>query len=109
MEEGESSPILLVTAGYDRTIRFWDALSGLCYKTLQHPESQVNSLAISPDKKFVIAAGNPKIALYDVESANTQAVITNNLNNRVKSVRGTYRECNLDRISKGWQMDLFVQ
>lgn len=49
--------VLLITAGYDHTIRFWEALSGLCYKTLQHPESQVNRICISPDKRLVVAAG----------------------------------------------------
>jgi G protein beta subunit-like protein len=31
--------VLLATAGYDHTIRFWEALSGACYRTIQHPDS----------------------------------------------------------------------
>ncbi len=33
------NPVILCTAGYDHTIRFWEALSGNCIHTLQHPES----------------------------------------------------------------------
>ena len=35
-----------------------EALSGICLRTIQHPDSQVNKLAISPDKRFLAAAGN---------------------------------------------------
>ena len=33
--------VVLATAGYDHTIRFWEATSGLCYRTLQYADSQV--------------------------------------------------------------------
>ena len=57
--------VLLVTAGYDHTIRFWEAWSGICSRTIQHPESQINRLAISPDKRWLAAAGMGKVRLYD--------------------------------------------
>ena len=50
------SGVLLATAGYDHTIRLWEAPSGICYKTMQHPDSQVNKLEISPDKQYIAAA-----------------------------------------------------
>lgn len=31
--------VVLATAGYDHTIRFWDVVRGLCIGTLQHNES----------------------------------------------------------------------
>ena len=31
--------VILATAGYDHTIRFWEAKSGRCYRTLQYPDS----------------------------------------------------------------------
>lgn len=61
--------VLLVTSGYDHAIRFWEALSGICSRTIQHPESQVNRLSISPDKRFLAAAGNLNVKLYDINSA----------------------------------------
>jgi methylphosphotriester-DNA--protein-cysteine methyltransferase len=39
----ESHSVILVTAGYDNTIRFWEALSGICSRTIQHPNSVSNS------------------------------------------------------------------
>lgn len=32
-------PVILATAGYDHTIRFWQARSGICHRTVQHPDS----------------------------------------------------------------------
>lgn len=31
--------VILATAGYDHTIRFWEAPSGICYRTVQYPDS----------------------------------------------------------------------
>lgn len=31
--------VILATASYDHTIRFWEAKSGRCYRTIQYPES----------------------------------------------------------------------
>ena len=55
-----SSEVVLASAGYDHTIRFWEALSGICLRTIQHADSQVNKLAIAPDKRFLAAAGKTK-------------------------------------------------
>jgi G protein beta subunit-like protein len=68
--------VILVSAGYDHTIRFWEALTGVCSRTIQHSESQVNRLQITSDKKYLAAAGNPKINLYDIRSTNPSAVQT---------------------------------
>ncbi|KAJ7564203.1 hypothetical protein O6H91_02G006900 [Diphasiastrum complanatum] len=67
--------VVLATAGYDHTIRFWEATSGRCYRTLQHADSQVNRLEITPDKQYLAAAGNPRIRLFDVNSNHTQPVV----------------------------------
>lgn len=31
--------VILATASYDHTIRFWEAKSGRCYRTIQYPDS----------------------------------------------------------------------
>ncbi|KAL1955982.1 hypothetical protein VTO42DRAFT_7882 [Malbranchea cinnamomea] len=61
--------VILCTAGYDHTIRFWEALSGICSRTIQHPDSQVNRLCITPDKRYVAAAGRLHVKLYDIKSS----------------------------------------
>ncbi|KAI9798274.1 MAG: TOR complex subunit lst8 [Piccolia ochrophora] len=68
--------VILCTAGYDHTIRFWEALSGICSRTIQHPDSQVNRLCISPDKRFLAAAGRHSVKLYDIKSTNPNPVLT---------------------------------
>lgn len=69
-----TGPVILATGGYDHTIRFWEALSGQCIRVLQHPESQINSMAITKDKRFLAAAGNPKIQLVDVAGIRNEPI-----------------------------------
>ncbi|GMN54801.1 hypothetical protein TIFTF001_023923 [Ficus carica] len=66
--------VILATASYDHTIRFWEAKSGRCYRTIQYPDSQVNRLEISPNKRYLAAAGNPHIRLFDINSNSPQPV-----------------------------------
>mmetsp|Transcript_4445 Transcript_4445/g.6691 ORF Transcript_4445/g.6691 Transcript_4445/m.6691 type:complete len:308 (-) Transcript_4445:142-1065(-) len=63
--------VVLATAGYDHCIRFWEAPSGACYQTVPFQESQVNRLVITPDRKYLAAAGNPHVRLYDIGSKST--------------------------------------
>ncbi len=70
------SSVVLATAGYDHTIRFWEATSGCCYRTLQYAESQVNKLEITSDKTRLAAAGNPQIRIYDVNSSDPSPITT---------------------------------
>eukprot|EP00771_Trimastix_marina_P002067 gnl/Trimastix_PCT/3178.p1 GENE.gnl/Trimastix_PCT/3178~~gnl/Trimastix_PCT/3178.p1 ORF type:complete len:365 (+),score=33.53 gnl/Trimastix_PCT/3178:47-1141(+) len=66
--------VVLATAGYDRTIRLWEPNCSRCIRTLQHPESQVNRLVITSDQHYLAAAGNPRIAFYDIASTVLHAV-----------------------------------
>ncbi|MCO5583302.1 hypothetical protein L7F22_037212 [Adiantum nelumboides] len=68
--------VVLVTAGYDHTIRFWEAWSGICSRTIQHADSQVNRLAISPDKRYLAAAGNNQVRLYDTSHGGISASVS---------------------------------
>ncbi|KAJ0412397.1 hypothetical protein ATCC90586_005417 [Pythium insidiosum] len=68
--------VVLATAGYDHTIRFWDAASGTCNRTVKYADSQVNCLQISPDKKHIAAAGNPHIRLFEINSNNPNHVFS---------------------------------
>lgn len=70
------SQVVLATAGYDHNIRFWEATSGICYRTLQFAESQVNKLEITSNKHLLAAAGNPQIRLFEVNSNNSQPLLT---------------------------------
>ncbi|KAM3455234.1 hypothetical protein MY5147_006918 [Beauveria neobassiana] len=59
-----------------RPCRFWEALSGICSRTIQHQDSQVNRLCISPDKRYLAAAGNQVVRLYDIKSTNPSPLLT---------------------------------
>lgn len=37
--ESTGSQVALVTGGYDHTIKLWQAHSGVCLRTMQHPDS----------------------------------------------------------------------
>ena len=75
-EEGAmpTPSVVLATAGYDHTIRFWEATRGVCYRTLQYADSQVNELEITPDKRYLAAGGNPHVRLFEVNASNPQPV-----------------------------------
>ncbi|XP_064406213.1 target of rapamycin complex subunit lst8-like [Halichondria panicea] len=65
----DSGSIVLVTGGYDHSIKFWFPHDGVCYRTAQHPESQVNRIEITPDKRYVATAAFQQIRMYDVNSS----------------------------------------
>lgn len=66
--------VLLASASYDHTIRLWDAPTGVCWRTIQFSDHQVNKLEILPDKQYLAAAGNPHIRLYEINSNNPNPV-----------------------------------
>ena len=69
--------VIFATASYDNTIRFWTAHNGQCQKSVQHPDSQVNALTISPDRKMLAAAGFQHIRIYDIPgTANPNPICT---------------------------------
>ncbi|MCK9450422.1 MAG: caspase family protein [Bacteroidales bacterium] len=52
----------IVTASWDKTIRIWNAENGRLKRTIRVPawkgaEGQIFTMEVSPDKKFIIAAG----------------------------------------------------
>jgi len=69
--------VVLATAGYDHTIKFWQAHTGKCIRTLQHADSQVNALEISPDGQMLAAAGYQHIRMFDVHGSSTAGPVVN--------------------------------
>jgi len=68
--------VILATAGYDHTIRFWEAPSGICYRTIQYTDSQINRLEITPDKQYIATAGNPHIRFFEINTNNPNPVMS---------------------------------
>ena len=60
--------MLIYLGGFDHRIMLWES-SGACVKMVKFPESHVNCIQVSNDKKFLAAGGNPIIHIYDVNSS----------------------------------------
>eukprot|EP01036_Dinobryon_divergens_P031286 gene31286-40656_t len=67
-----SSPVVLVTGGYDHRIRFWGASSGDCSKSIPFGDSQVNCVSVSADKGIVAGGGNSLVHLFDVNGSHDE-------------------------------------
>lgn len=72
----EDLSVVLASSGYDQTIKFWEALSGVCSRTIQHGDGQVNRMIITQDKRFLACAGSHSVRLYDIKSNNPNPVVT---------------------------------
>ena len=88
--------VILVSAGYDHTIRFWEALTGVCSRTIQHSDSQVNRLEITNDKKLLATAGHQNVRLYDIRTTNPNPVAS------FEGHRGTLPPFLFNRTTDGW-------
>jgi len=68
-------PVILATAGYDHQIRFWQAHSGVCQRTVQHQDSQVNDIEITPDRQMIAVAGYQHIRMFDLLNHNANPLV----------------------------------
>ncbi|KAL5486114.1 LST8 [Sanghuangporus weigelae] len=68
--------VILVTGSYDHEIRFWEAWSGICSRTIARSgeQGQVNRLAISPNKRLLAAAIHKKINIYEVANLSNTVI-----------------------------------
>ncbi|XP_054716586.1 target of rapamycin complex subunit lst8-like [Uloborus diversus] len=73
--EEAQNKVIFATGGYDHTIVFWQAHSGVRLCAVQHPSSQVNCMEITPNKKLLAAAGFQHIRMYDIYSNNPNPVV----------------------------------
>ncbi|KAB7497674.1 Target of rapamycin complex subunit lst8 [Armadillidium nasatum] len=73
--EEDRQKVILATSSYDHDIKLWQAHTGLCERTLQHSESQVNALEITPDCQLLAAAGHQHIRMYDLNSSTSDHII----------------------------------
>lgn len=67
--EEPMSSTSIITASYDKQVRFWDPNSGRTIRSFVFQESQVNCLAVSPDRCRLAVAGYGLIRYYDTASS----------------------------------------
>ncbi len=59
----------IITAGWDKSIKIWDAVSGICTDTLLFHTGTVLSVACSSDGKYIASAGwDKKLCIWDAKS-----------------------------------------
>jgi len=58
--------VLLCTAGYDHTVRFWEASTATPARHVSFNNSQVNALCISNDKRFIAVAGHQIVKVFEI-------------------------------------------
>lgn len=64
--------LILATGGYDHSIKFWDVNSGICRRTISMPDSQINRLTITPDRKYLGVAAYNIVKIYDIFSHDSE-------------------------------------
>jgi G protein beta subunit-like protein len=64
--------LILATAGYDHTIKFWDVTSGLPTASINYAESHINRLAITNDRKYLGVAAYNMVKVYEISLNSNQ-------------------------------------
>lgn len=59
----------VITASYDRQVRFWDPVSGRTIRNFVFQDSQINALSVSKDRCRLAVAGHGVIRYYDIASS----------------------------------------
>lgn len=75
---------VLASASWDRTIKVWDTRSGISASHIGPTNYITESLDISPDGRWIVAANGKTIHLWDIKSGNL--IWTGNHNEAIKSV-----------------------
>ena len=89
-KQTQKAQILLASAGYDHTVKFWDVNSGLpsMQIAIESPQTQVNKLALTADRKYMGIATHNLVKVYDISNyavggvaANSEAQFEGNTGN----------------------------
>lgn len=84
----EEETINLASGGYDHTIRFWIPHEGKCSRVIQHPNSQVNDLKITPNRNYLAVASFQHIRIYNIPAVqnNNPEINLEGFNKNVSSI-----------------------
>lgn len=58
--------LILATAGYDHCIKFWDVNTGMTMNQINYPDSHINKLAITVDRKYIAVAAHQLVKVYEI-------------------------------------------
>ncbi|KAF9458669.1 WD40 repeat-like protein [Collybia nuda] len=71
--------VILVTGSYDHEIRFWEAWSGICSRTIARTGESGVSITFITDptcKRLLAAAIHKKVNIYEISSASSEPLVT---------------------------------
>ncbi|KAF8590431.1 WD40 repeat-like protein [Ramaria rubella] len=71
-----SSYKVLVTGSYDHEIRFWEAWSGICSRTIPRSGETGVRTHLHSFKRYLAAAIHKKVNIYDIGSSSSTPVVT---------------------------------
>ncbi|RNF04860.1 WD repeat-containing protein wat1 [Trypanosoma rangeli] len=84
----------LISASYDKQIRFWDGASGRTVRCFSFQDSQVNALLLIPDTTYLVVAGFGLVRVYDIGAPNTAAAASGGTgggtNNQAPPIMSSY-------------------
>lgn len=55
---------LLISAGYDQCVKFWDIAKGEARESFMQKDSQINAMNISPNGLYLAIAGWQHVRIY---------------------------------------------
>jgi len=59
---------LIASGSADRTVKVWDAATGLCLHTFRGHSNSVNIVTFSPDSRFCASASKREILIWDIHT-----------------------------------------
>ena len=72
--------LVLASAGFDGTIRLWDAAIGRHLSTITHPGPWVKGISFSPDGHTLASGNGSDVYLWDVKTGRSKKTLTGHKN-----------------------------
>jgi target of rapamycin complex subunit LST8 len=66
MVSKQQQQLILATAGYDHCIKFWDVNTGMTTTQINYPDSHINKLAITADRRYIGVAAHMIVKVYEI-------------------------------------------
>ncbi|EFO27776.1 hypothetical protein LOAG_00708 [Loa loa] len=93
LEEPTASQPILISAGYDQCIKFWDVARGEARENFVHKDSQINAMNISRNGSYLAIAGWQHMRVYHLGVSPPTLVTSCDAMNKNVTVIGFDKHC----------------